>query len=130
MPLSEEKEQEVLTNLSKTLVQEGRFLLVCSVKDEHAHDSEVSAENITMAPLLMADDAKYLPVFTKEAFMEEMGITKEKDQEIYVTDFLDLITFLDVNAHVEAVVLNPGRDDLFLSKEFMIRLLQAFGNAE
>ena len=127
MPLSEEKEQEVLFSLSRALVEEGRFLLLCTVKEEHAHDSEVSAEEITISPLLMAEDEKYLPVFTKEAFMQEMGMIKEKDQEIFVTDFLDLITFLDGTAHVAASVLNPGRDDLILTKECMVRLLQAFG---
>ena len=103
MPLSEEKEQEVLFSLSRALVEEGRFLLLCTVKEEHAHDSEVSAEEITISPLLMAEDEKYLPVFTKEAFMQEMGMIKEKDQESQAHRLFDELREIDNDESIKKV---------------------------
>lgn len=126
MPLSKEKEQEVLTSLSRALVKEGRFLLLCSIRDDHRNDSEVSMEYITQTPLLLTEEDKLLPVFTAQSILEEFNMPDKEALTQYVCDLLDLLIYLEVHPDVAGIVINPMVDDLVLSKSFIMRILNAF----
>lgn len=126
MPLSKEKEQEVLTSLSRALVEEGRFLLLCSIRDDRRNDSEVSMEYITQTPLLLTEEDKLLPVFTAQSILEEFNMPDKEALTQYVCDLLDLLIYLEVHPDVAGAVINPMVDDLVLSKSFIMRILNAF----
>lgn len=128
MPLSESRQNAVLEELGRQTAS-SEFLLYCRVRDEHSNDTEVTADQILETAFLIADNAKLLPVFSSTDFLYP-ALDRQIDFSPYAADLIDLITFLDCNPAVEAAVLNPGEDDLILSKELMIFLLQKYGTGK
>lgn len=125
MPLSESRQDTVLKELGKQTAR-SEFLLYCRVSAENGSDPEVPAGQIQETAFLLADGARLLPVFSNADLLYP-GLEDRKGLSPYAADFLDLITFLDCNPETEAAVLNPGEDDLILTKDLMVRLLQAYG---
>lgn len=127
MPLSEMRQDTVLKEISRLLPSQ-EFLLFCRVRSENQNDSEVPSESITQAPFLMADDSRYLPLFTDGTRMTDAGMDQISGFSFYHADLLDIISFLSANPSVSAAVLNPGSDDLVLEQDLLIRILHAWGH--
>ena len=127
MPLSDEKQREVLTTLSKALVKEGKFLLLCEVEEAYQNDSEISVEYITRTPYMLTEEEdQLLPVFTMQNIYDDFNMPDKDTLTLYVCDLLDLLIYLEVHPDVATIVINPMVDDLVLSKGFIMRILDAF----
>ncbi len=123
-PMNQTNEDRVLTDLAIEIAQ-ASFLLLATPNAMMRNASEVPADQIIQANLLQADDMKYLPVFTEYAYYTLFGMMKGKDDVLYVADIVDLYTFLQANPHCNAIVVNPGQDDLLLPIPLLKNLLQA-----
>ncbi len=123
-PLSQDEEDRVLTDLAVAIAQAG-FLLSAAPNPMMRQAESLSADQIVQANLLQAEDMKYLPVFTEYGYYTLFPMIHGKEDCLYVADILDLYTFLQTNTHCDAVVVNPGRDDLILPIQLLQNLLQA-----
>ena len=84
---------------------------------------EVSPEEIEMIDLLEGEDEKYLPVFTDSQAMDEAPFDVRENSVLFYCDVLDLHSLL-TRSHADAIVLNPGQDDLFLSEQLLENMIR------
>lgn len=124
LPLSEEGEEKTLHELGILLSTYQGYLTAVHLPASLKNQTEVSPDEIQEIDLLEGEDEKYLPVFTSTEAMEEAPFDVRENTVLFYSDVLDLHTLLS-RCHADAAVLNPGKDDLFLSGnllENMIRL--------
>lgn len=71
-----------------------------------------------------SDNESYFPVFSSIEKLKAWKPKLQKGEEIYVFNKAELLTFLQCNQNIAAVVLNPHEDDLLLHRMLLQNLIQ------
>lgn len=123
LPLSEEGEEKNLHELGLLLSAYQGYLAAVHVDADLQDHAEITPEDVREADLLLGEDEKYLPVFTSTDAMAEAPFDLSENTVLYYMDVMDLHTLLS-HTHADAAVLNPGTDDLILSRNLLQNMLQ------
>ncbi len=123
LPLSEEGEEKTLHELGFLLSAYQGYVAAVHLPASVRNEMEVSPEEIEMIDLLEGEDEKYLPVFTDSQAMDEAPFDVRENSILFYCDVLDLHSLL-TRSHADAIVLNPGQDDLFLSEQLLENMIR------
>jgi hypothetical protein len=120
LPLSDEGEEKNLHALGLALSTFQGYLVAVHIDQA---ENEISPQEVREVDLLLGDEEKYLPVFTStEAIDQSPADVMENDAVLYYADPLDLHTLLG-RSQADAAVLNPGLDDLILSRTLLENMI-------
>lgn len=120
--LSNEGINSILQELTVYMTGDVYFFIAIYPKKEHEH---MLVTDIEKADMMEGNDSeRYLPAFTSIKKLKQFKPELKKGEAIYVFTKKDLLSFLEVNQKVAAVVLNPMEDDLLLHRMLLQNLIQ------
>lgn len=120
--LSNEGMNDILQKLTVYMTGKVNFFIAIYPKKEH---EKMLVTDIEKADMMEGNDGeRYLPAFTSIEKLKEFKPELKKGEAIYVFDKEDLLSFLEINQKVAAVVLNPMEDDLLLHRMLLQNLIQ------
>lgn len=120
--LSQAGLNSILQQLTVFMTGDVLFFSAIYPKKEVEH---MTVTDIDKADMMQgSDDEKYFPVFSTIEKLKEFKPTLKDGEQIYVFDKKDLLSFLEINQKVAAVVLNPTSDDLLLHRMLLQNLIQ------
>ncbi len=124
-PLSEEGLSKVLQQLTLFISQDIFFFGALYPKNDKQTESILACTEIDKADMMEGTDGeRYYPVFSSIEKLKYWKPKLQKGEYYYIFTKNDLLTFLDCNQKVAAVVMNPQEDDLLLHRMLLQNLIQ------
>lgn len=124
-PLSEEGLNKVLQQLTLFISQDTFFFGALYPKNDKQTESILACTEIDKADMMEGTDGeRYYPVFSSIEKLKYWKPKLQKGEYYYIFTKNDLLTFLDCNPKVAAVVMNPQEDDLLLHRMLLQNLIQ------
>ncbi len=124
-PLSEEGLNKVLQDLTLFMSNEVFFFGALYPKNDKKDESILACNEIDKADMMEGTDGeRYYPVFSSIDKLKNWKPKLQKGEYYYILTKNDLLSFLDLNQKVAAVVMNPQEDDLLLHRMLLQNLIQ------
>lgn len=124
-PLSEEGLNKVLQKLTLFMSKEVFFFGALYPKTDKKDESILACNEIDKADMMEGTDGeRYYPVFSSIDKLKNWKPKLQKGEYYYILTKNDLLSFLDLNQKVAAVVMNPQEDDLLLHRMLLQNLIQ------
>lgn len=121
-PLTEVMLEEALDQLSYLLAEYKAYRTRFICKASAVKKEEIGYEDIAKIEYFLSEDnRRLLPVFTGIEKEEDSPFDFDKNSHVYACDTADLLACLE--AEDADIVINPGSDDLILSKMQLARLV-------
>ncbi len=124
-PLSEDGLQKALQDLTLYMSGDIYYFGALFPKEEKVEAETLTCGEIEKADMMEGTDGeRYFPVFSSIEKLKEWKPKLQKDEFYYVFNKQDLLTFLEFNQKVAAIVMNPLKDDLLLHRMLLQNLIQ------
>ncbi len=124
-PLSEEGLNKALQELTVFMSKDIFFFGALYPKTNKQNESILACTEIDKADMMEGTDGeRYYPVFSSIEKLKNWKPKLQKGEYYYVFTKNDLLSFLDLNQKVAAVVMNPQEDDLLLHRMLLQNLIQ------
>lgn len=119
--LSNEGMNDILQKLTVYMTGEVHFFIAIFPKKVHG---KMLVTDIEKADMMEGDDGeRYLPAFTSIDKLNAWKPKLKQGEAIYTFTKKDLLSFLEINQSVAAVVVNPMEDDLLLHRMLLQNLI-------
>ncbi len=124
-PLSQDGMNQVLQDLTLFMSGEVYFFAALYPKKDKQDVDILACAEIDKADMMEGTDGeRYFPVFSSIEKLKEWKPKLQVGEAYYVLNKTDLLTFLNLNQKVAAVVMNPQEDDLLLHRMLLQNLIQ------
>ncbi len=124
-PLSQDGLNNVLKDLTLYMTKDIFYFGVLYPKKGKLQEDDISCTEVEKADMMEGTDGeRYYPVFTSIEKLNNWKAKMQKGEAIYVFDKNDLLTFLNLNQKLAAIVVNPQEDDLLLHRMLLQNMIQ------
>lgn len=124
-PLSEEGINKALQDLTMFMTGDVYFFGALYPKKDKQEVDLLACTEIDRADMMEGTDGeRYFPVFSSIEKLKEWKPKLQNGEAYYIFTKKDLLTFLNLNQKVAAIVMNPQEDDLLLHRMLLQNLIQ------